>query len=238
MLKHQQNKFTMAKNAAAFLGENEQIISAIPELNSHLTILRTKCNEIENKDTERITIRQGMYLNKQSEKNKSINAALGISGAVYAYAKKTKDIELSEKSYIIRSDLMYMRDTELTAKLRFINELASENLQSLEPYGITEQKLNTFTTKIETYEKAVSDSGESFAVRKGSLKTIKDLFGELNEILTATDKLTDSFIEEYPEFVNNYRILRRIKKFGVRYRKVPVGQSLQPDPTPGIQTTS
>jgi len=88
------------------------------------------------------------------------------------------------------------------------------------------------------FEKAIEDSGSSFAVRKGNLKTIRDLFTELNAILVSTDKLADSFLEEYPDFVNNYRIIRRIKKFGVRHRKVPVTQTIQSDETPDTQTSS
>lgn len=68
-------------------------------------------------------------------------------------------------------------------------------------------------------KKAVEDSGSSFAVKKGNLKAIRELFKETDSILTAIDKLTDSFLEEYPGFVNNYRILRRIKNFGIRHRK-------------------
>lgn len=228
----------MAKNAAAYLSENEAITSAIPELQNHHTALMAKCDEIEAKDTERISIRIGKYLNKVNEKREAINKALGISGAVFAYAVKTRNVELAERSLIFRSDLQKMRDTELTAKLRFIKELAEDNLQNLEPYGITIQKMNGFTHKIEMFEKAIENSGSSFAVRKGSLKTIRDLFTELNSILVSTDKLADSFLEEYPEFVNNYRIIRRIKKFGVRHRKVPVTQTIQSDETSGAQTSS
>ena len=238
MLNHQQNKFTMAKNAAAFLSENEAITSAIPELQNHHTALRAKCDEIEAKDTERITIRKGKYLNKVSEKSEAINKALGISGAVFAFARKTRNVELAERSFIFRSDLQKMRDTELASKLRFIKELAEENLQSLEPYGITVQKMNGFTQKTEMFERAIEDSGSSFAVRKGNLKTIRDLFTELNAILVSTDKLADSFLEEYPDFVNNYRIIRRIKKFGLRHRKVPVTQAIQSDETPDMQKSS
>ncbi|MBL0107440.1 MAG: hypothetical protein IPP52_09180 [Ignavibacteria bacterium] len=123
----------MAKNAAAFLSENEAITSAIPELQNHHTALKAKCDEIETKDTERITIRKGKYLNKVSEKSEANKQGARNKRSGICLCKESKNVELAERSLIFRSDLQNMRDTELAAKLRFIKELAEENLQSLEP---------------------------------------------------------------------------------------------------------
>lgn len=232
MLKRQLNKFAMVKNTSAFLSEYEEIISVIPELQNYHSELRAKCEEIESKDTERIVIRQGRFLNKMTERNEAINKALGISGAVFAYARKIKDIELERRSYILRSELNNMRDMELASKLKYIKELAEGNMQLLNSFGVDARKMNSYIRKIALYEKAVEDSASSFAVKKGNLKVIRELFKETDSILTAIDKLTDSFLEEYPGFVNNYRILRRIKNFGIRHRKVPVTQTIQSDSTP------
>ena len=165
MLKRQLNKFAMVKNTVAFLSEYEEIISFIPELQNYHSELRAKCDEIESKDTERIVIRQGRFLNKMTERNEAINKALGISGAVFAYARKIKDIELEGRSYILRSELNNMRDTELASKLKFIKELAEENMQPLNSFGVDAQKMNSYIRKIALYEKAVEDSGSSFAVK-------------------------------------------------------------------------
>ena len=73
MLKRQLNKFAMVKNTVAFLSEYEEIISFIPELQNYHSELRAKCDEIESKDTERIVIRQGRFLNKMTERNEEIN---------------------------------------------------------------------------------------------------------------------------------------------------------------------
>ena len=227
MLKRQLNKFAMVKNTVAFLSEYEEIISVIPELQIYHSELRSKCDEIESKDTERIVIRQGRFLNKMTERNEAINKALGISGAVFAYARKIKDIELEGRSYILRSELNNMRDTELASKLKYIKVLAEENMQPLNSFGVDAQKMNSYIRKIALYEKAVEDSGSSFAVKKGNLKVISELFKETDSILTAIDKLTDSFLEEYPGFVNNYRILRRIKNFGIRHRNAASKQLIR-----------
>ncbi|MBL0107441.1 MAG: hypothetical protein IPP52_09185 [Ignavibacteria bacterium] len=45
--------------------------------------------------------------------------------------------------------------------------------------------MNGFTQKTEMFEKAIEDSGSSFAVRKGNLKTIRELFTEVNAILVS-----------------------------------------------------
>lgn len=238
MYKNQINKFTMAINAAAFLGENEELISSLPELQNHISMLNAKCNEIEMKDTERATIRKGMRDSKLNAKYKAINKALGVSGAVYAYAMKNQNIELAEKSRIYKTNLEFMRDAELSAKLRFIKELAYEYIQDLGPFGISNEKLNQYDEVIRCFEKAISDSGSSIAIKKGNLNSIKVLFRELNDIFTATDKLVDSFLDVNPDFVNNYKIIRRIKKFGLRHRKEPQLQNLQPVYLPVNNTSS
>lgn len=97
--------------------------------------------------------------------------------------------------------------------------------------------MNGFTQKTEMADKAIEDSGSSFAVRKGNLKTISDLFTELNAILFRQTNSRTAFLKSILT-VNNYRIIRRIKKFGVRHRKVPVTQTIQSDATPDKQTSS
>ena len=218
MIKIQENKFTMAKGIINYLSENRQIISSIPELIQNLNQLNQKSDEIESKDTERKTIRKGKLNVKYSDKERVIVKTLGIAGALNAYSIKAELIELKKNSFTTRTSLSYMRDTELIGRLNFIRELAQENLQALEGFGITQDKFEAFSQSVDKYENSVGQSESSRAIQKGARKTLEELFRELDILLTSTDRLTDGLMEENPEFVRNYRLARKIYNPGMRHR--------------------
>lgn len=219
MIKSQENKFTMAKAVSSYLGENEHVTSGIPELIQHLNSLNIKFSEIEAKDTEHKTFRKGKLNVKYYEKSEAIKKAMGVSGAVNAYAVKNGLIELETNSKITKSSLESMRDAELVGRLRFILELASENLQYLEPYGITQAKFEAYSRIIDKYEFSVGQSESSKAVQKGAKKTLRQLFDELDKLLFSIDRLANGLLESNPEFVRNYRLTRKIYNPGTRHRQ-------------------
>ena len=218
MIKVQENKFTMAKGIINYLSENQQIISSIPELIQNLNQLNQKSDEIESKDTERKTIRKGKLNVKYSDKSKVTVKAFGVMGALNAYAVKSGLVELKNHTMLNRSALEKMRDTELIGRLNFIRELAQENLQALEGFGITQDKFEAFSQSVDKYENSVGQSESSKAIQKGAKKTLEELFRELDLLLSSTDRLTDGLMEENPEFVRNYRLARKIYNPGMRHR--------------------
>lgn len=219
MIKSQLNKFTMAKAISTFLGENTEINGSIPELTEHLNSLNLKFGEIEDKDNEHKTVRKGKHDLKNSGKEIAIKKALGISGALNAYASKSGLIELRNKTQDTRSSLKEMRDTELLVRLKFIKDLAAEHLSSLETFGVTQAKYDSYLAVIRKYEESLGQTESSRAVQKGAKKTRAQLFRELDNLLYSIDRLIDGHLEDHPEFVRNYRMARKIFSPGIRHKQ-------------------
>lgn len=232
MNKTQENKFNMLKTVETFLDDNQETVNIISELANHQQQFKSVCEQLSLKDEVKRTVRIGKSTRKYSEKGYIIRKALAVSGALYAYAKKTNNIELAQNADINLTNLQRRRDTELTGVLYTIKELAEQNLPALEAFGITTEKFNIFKEKILIYETAVGQSGVSSVLRSGAVREITELFREADELLTNIDKLVTGLAEEHHDFVKNYFVARSIKNLGIRYKKDNIAQS-QPAPETG-----
>lgn len=219
MRKQQENRFTMIITVITYLERFFQIVNRVPELEENLGILKTKKAEISIKDERKKTALTGKTLTKQQAKDNAVKSAMAVSGALFAYGKKITDHVIIERSSLIKSELDRMRDTELAELLESLNELATEKLNVLGPYGISEARLNLFAERIESLNKALGDKEDSGVARSGAVKSLNDLFKEADQILLSMDKLVIGLNEDEPEFVRDYNTARKVKNLGLRHRK-------------------
>jgi len=219
MLKTQENKFTMIESVFSFLEDNQAVFAHIDEIVEHKDALKSKRDEISNKEDERMNVKKGKRESKVTTRNQVSQLAAAVSGAVYAFAKKTNNIELREKSDLTLNDLLKIRDSELPITLNAIKDMAAENVNSLSGYGVTAATLSELEIRILKYSAAFGSKESSGATKKGAVKSLKLLFDEAISIIESIDKLSQRFREENTQFYNSYRASRMIKNMGVRHLK-------------------
>ena len=219
MRKNQENRFTMIKAVRTYLEEKQEIVSAIGELAENQAILNSIYESLKDKDNEKKTSYKGKAASKLANKESVIKSSMAVSAALFAYARKTGNIVISELTDITKSSLEIMRDTMLLEAMEGLRNLAASEINSLTPYGITQEKLDSFSEKITQYDESIGSTETGRVKRKGAVKTLKLLFKEADELFEVMDKLVNGIEEkEKQEFVRGYNDSRKIQNLGVRHR--------------------
>jgi len=217
MKKRQANKFVMLRTVITLLERNEIIVSGISELQAATNLLKTRTIELESADSLKRTALTGKKIFKDSVKESLIRSASGISGAINTYAKKTGNDVLAENSRLSQSAFALMRETQLLEVLKTLKELALTHKTDIVPFGITEEKLNVFIQRLNSYDEALNEKEHGAVARTGAVKSLELIFRETNDVLDSADKLIRGLAEDHPEFVRDYFIARRIKNLGIRH---------------------
>ena len=234
MRKNQENRFTMIKTVRTFLEQNQDIVTNISELANVQAQLKGIYDNLKAKDKEKKNSFEGKALVKLASKERVIKSSLAVSAALFAFAKKSGNIELAGLTDITRSSLDLMRDTMLVEAMEGLRNLATANISELGPYGVTQSKLDEFTAKIEEYDDSIGKKETGMVKRKGAVKSLKLLFSEADEVFLVMDKLVNGMEEDDKQvFVRGYNDSRKIQNLGVRHRK----EELKKTGTPGEEIT-
>ncbi|MEO8447485.1 MAG: hypothetical protein ABI528_08320, partial [bacterium] len=86
-------------------------------------------------------------------------------------------------------------------------------------YGITEEVMSSYRTRIDKYARALGMKESSGAVKTGAFKSLAQLFKDGDSILETLDRLLEKYREENTEFYNGYKKARVLLLTGVRHRK-------------------
>lgn len=218
MDKKQSNKMSMIEGVNAFLSEHEIVFNNDAGLKETAIKLSQKINEINARENIRVNILKGKKEAKQISRDYIITRGLSVASKLFDYATESGNSELKAVSDYTRSGIRKVRDTELLIILDTIRENASVNLESLAQYGLTQEKLDTFTSDMERYQTAIDRKKSSEAVKISSKKTLSALFTEAGQILRRLDKMVEEYHDTDSQFYNGYKSARNIKDLGIRHK--------------------
>ena len=217
MIKRQKNKLSMYGTVRTYAEDNSFVYSDNEEFVSHVSLLNLTLDEIGLKEDVRKKATSGKTKAKTVTRAFVSKQALGVSGAIYAYAKKTGDQPLMAKTDIKKSKLIKLRDTELMIELYSIKAKGTELSSEIAKFGVHASKLDAYVRSIEIYSKAIGASGTGGAVKKGAFKTLKTLFEEADSIIDSMDRMVENYSDSHAEFYTGYKAARKIKDLGIRH---------------------
>ena len=234
MIKRQKNKLSMYGTVRTYAEDNSSVYSDNEEFVSHVSLLNLTLDEIGLKEDVRKKAKSGKTKAKKVTRAFVSKQALGISGAIYNFAKKTGDQPLMAKTDIKKSKLKKLRDTELMIELLSIKVKGTELSSEIAKFGIPASKLDAYLRNIEIYSKALGASDTGSAVRKGAFKSLATLFEEADSFIDSIDRLMENYSDSHAEFYAGYKAARKIKDLGIRHDEdvVPETQlQVQPEST-------
>ena len=231
MIKRQKNKLSMYGTVRTYAEDNSSVYSDNEEFVSHVSLLNLTLDEIGLKEDVRKKATSGKTKAKKVTRAFVSKQALGVSGAIYAFAKKTGDQTLMAKTDIKKSKLKKLRDTELMIELNSIKVKGMELSSEIAKFGIAASKLDAYLRNIEIYSKAIGASSTGGAVKKGAFKTLKTLFEEADSFIDSMDRMVENYSDSHAEFYAGYKAARKIKDLGIRHDEVVVPETqLQTQP--------
>lgn len=219
MKKAQKNRYAMYNGVIAHLEKNSSIYSENEEFVSHKGAFKSATEEIGLKEDVVNKATTGKTLEKTVTRNFVTLQALGVAGAICAYAKKIGDITLAESTKHTISSLNKFRDTGLVIELNSIKDKAIDNSSALVKYDISPEKLDSFIKNIAQYSKALGAKSTGGSLKTGAVKSLTTLFKEAGIVLDSIDRLMENYRDTHKEFYSSYRAARVIKNLGIRHEK-------------------
>ena len=103
------------------------------------------------------------------------------------------------------------RETDVVARSSKILALATENVDELGDYNITQAKLTALGKKIEAFRKAQTRPRQDVAKKAAANKALPRLYRQARNILTRRmDRLMVQFKDSAPELFAEYQTARKI----------------------------
>ena len=225
MLRAQQNRLAMFEAVYSYLKENESAFAGTNEFVESVNMLRAKIDGIIELEDKRSSVAKGRTNLKNETRTAAVTAGTALAGAIFAMAKKTKNITLIDKSNMSYSSLDNMRDIELVLSLNSIKDLAADNLEALSGFGVTNEKFLEYKEMFKVYFDALNSRESSKAIKISAGRGVAALFRETEELLKSIDKLAEAYRTENKQFFNGYKPSRSIKDLGAHRKKIPESSS-------------
>jgi hypothetical protein len=148
---------------------------------------------------------------KQDALNTLGDLAYEVAGAVLSFAQKSGDLSLAARVRFSRSAICAGSGNALTARIQGVIDAATETLESLGKYGVTQSKLNTFKQRLKAYDALRVMPRQAKAAAAAATRQLEQLFPEATLLLAnRIDKLVWQFRESAPDFYEKYQVARSI----------------------------
>ena len=217
MLKNQKNKYAMYNGVIAHLEKNSSKYTDNEEFINHRNAFKSLTEFIGSKEDERSKATKGKTKDKEANREKVTIFALGVAGAICAYAKKSRMTTLAESTKLTKTKLDSLRDNVLLIELKSIRDVAMLYSDAMSKYGFPPEKLEEFVNSILQYSNALGAKANGGAVRTGAFKSLKTLFKEADSMLDSIDRLMENYRDTHKEFYDGYKASRVIKNLGIRH---------------------
>jgi len=132
-------------------------------------------------------------------------------GSFRSYARSIDDVQLYEKYDQSLTEIKDIKDTEVIGQNQAVIAFATEHLKDLKDFGTTQQMIDEYKAVASDFKAQLAVPQAIIAERKTLTQKLKDLFKELDELLSEDlDNLMMQFITKNPDFYTDYQNARII----------------------------
>ena len=172
----------------------------------------------QNRDLQMIDI-SGVTEDKAAMRTNLVERAWFISQRLQSFASVTGNDSLLRSIKVSISTLNRSSDTSLIGRAIIIHQKASENISSLEPYGVTQQHVDELEATTGHFTTTLSSIKDAQSARTTATSALKRLFSEASGILRQRLDIDAHYFKNInTDFYKQYITVRGIDKKG-RKRK-------------------
>lgn len=207
-----QNRYRMLTSVRSTLAshETDNTWTKIPALVTALEELDSVIAQI-GEQLEATATPSGASASKATALQALVVSAHEIASALHACATAAGNDELAAEVDFSLSALFKGRETDLVARCSKILSLATEQLDNLDDYNVTQAKLTALGKKIEAFKKVQTRPRQGVAKKAAANKALPRLFLQARNILTRrVDRLMVQFKASAPEFFAEFETARKI----------------------------
>ena len=211
MLKQNFSFLRMVKRVIEYLNENEELWQDNDILKAIVVKITSMYKEIEKYLLQQQKKNIGYANEKRKQKRILVTNIDIIISAIEAYAFSINDDVLLGKLKYSNSDLFYMKDLELETCATNSIQIASNLIDNLIGYGVTQEIIDTLTLEVKNFNEIISKPALAIKRRKTATQSINTLIKELRVIMKLS---LDNVVKQYKltnhEFYHEYTNQREI----------------------------
>jgi len=190
--------------------ETENTWTKIPALVTAVEELDTVITQISDQ-LEATATPSGASAGKATALEALVISTHEVASALHACATAAGNDELAAEVDFSLSALFKGREADLVARGSKILSLASEQLDNLGDYNVTQAKLTAMGKKIDAFKRVQAKPRQGVAKKAAANKALPRLFLQARNILTRrVDRLMVQFKASAPEFFAEYETARKI----------------------------
>lgn len=228
MNKSEENSLTMLHATWSILNANMEKLS-LPALRTAVGDFEALLTKVKDLVQQTMTATAGKADTKANCREVLQEELMVVARAIQAYGHRIEDPEIVGKARVVKSELQYLRDTQLVGRAFTIHELGVEKPAELADYGVTQDRLESLKRRIDAYQEALGDRESSVARRKGARLSFRAYMEQAKELLeNEVDNLMADFKKSDPQFYNEYIEARSVKKVGLRHKGQPAAEAATP----------
>ncbi len=217
MNNRQTNKLNMYKAVERVCHTHAGLFFGLVAIQETLDEISTKLVRINSVAAVQSTNIQGFTADKQSFRERIVEMALQISGAVSAYAVKHKNNQLKQAVTYHPSDFKRAKDHDVVNFAQIIHDQAKANLDALKSYSINEDLLGQLQTDIHNYGNLIGARRQRVGDRVAATQDLDALFADTDLLLDEVlDGLMYPFRRTQPTFYASYLNARKVIGLGKR----------------------
>lgn len=220
MTTRQENKFSMYLSTESWLNKNLDKIKQLPHLQDLFAELGDFIQQIKNTREAQETSTKGFAKQKNVFKTTLLKQAELILHTLKAYANIQGMIHLSEEVNYTPSTLKQAADTVLRDICQLLHTKATEHLEALKAYQLTQKQLDDLQKAIQDYAQSIPEPRTGLATKKSVTYSLTELFDKTDSLLKdKIDKLLEITKATDTLTYNAYRNARKMVNLGTRKRK-------------------
>jgi hypothetical protein len=199
------NNHEVWKNYQPFVGSYHAFVELVPLIE-------------QNRDLQMLNI-SGVTEDKAALRTDLVERAWFITQRLQSFASVNSNDSLLRSIKLSISTLTRSSDTSLIGRASIIHQKASENISSLEPYGIPQQHVDELETTTGHFTTTLSSIKDAQSARTTATSSLKRLFSEVSGILRQRLDLDAHYFKNTnADFFKQYITIRGLDKKG-RKRK-------------------
>jgi len=206
MKRLQERKFSMAIVVEKGLADaDNSIIQIIPRYKFYHQSLIDFIENIKTAREKQEKDISGTAQVKATQKEKLIENAITVCRKVNAFAIDEENQELENQLKYSKTKLENSADTILRDRCQIIHDTALEQLEHLEPYGITKPILESLQKDIDSFVKLIPAPRLKITSKKDATDELGIMINNTTKLLRKMDKVFEMVRDTHSDFYRNYK---------------------------------
>lgn len=231
------NKLKMYKSVLTVCAHHQAIWQENPAFAAAVASFDSKVGIVTNLVNNQLQSSKGVTAAKRHSLNATVDKALVVSNVVGAYALGANKTELLMRNLYSKTEWIKGNAITRVEHLRRLHQDATELIDALTNFGLTQQALDDLMVHILAYEELVKQPRIAIINHKHTTSLIRQEMATIDSIINGQlDRIIYVFKESHPAFFDKFqtaRIIIDIKGKRSGFQEPDDGDPIDPQPDDG-----